>query len=147
MKRSTIRLLPMLGAALLGTVACHEPKPANETPTPSEQSSRPARAVEGPETTRRHWDYLNRIRQRDALSASIERTLLNDQNELGVVLFPSVTPDKVPAFLHQVMAEMAHEFPKEDLTLSAYAASSRPRKIGTAYLNGQTGETIYTPVQ
>jgi hypothetical protein len=43
------------------------------------------------------------------------------------------------------MTEMAQEFPKEDVTLSVYGASSPPHKIGTAHLDGQTGESIYTP--
>ena len=147
MKRLTICLLPILGVALLSMAACHKPKPATQPATPSEEQKRAARAAEAPESVRRHWSYLNRIRQADSLNSTIDRTLLNDQNELGVVLFPSVTPDKVSALLRQVMTQMAQEFPKEDVTLSAYTSSRQPRKIGTAHLNGRTGETIYTPVK
>ena len=48
--------------------------------------------------------------------------------------------------MSQVMKEMAQKFPKEDVTLSVYAAPTPPNKIGTAHLNGQTGEMKYTPM-
>jgi hypothetical protein len=147
MKRSTIVLLPLLGAALLSVVACHKPKPATEPATPSEQQKRAARVAEAPESARRHWTYLNRIRQADSLSSSIDRTLLNDQGEVGVILYSSVTPDKIPGLMRQVMTEMAQEFPKEDLTLNVYLPPSPPRKIGIAHLDGQTGEVTYTPAK
>ena len=142
---ATIRSVSLLFAASLSLLGCHEPKPAAETPTPSEQQNRSARAAEVPESTQRHWTYLNRIRQADSLNTSIDRTLLNDQNELGIVLYSNVTPDKVPALVRTVMTEMAQEFPREDLSLTVYGASSPPHKIGTAHLDGQTGETTYSP--
>jgi hypothetical protein len=143
MKRSTIRLF--LWAALLAMLSCHRPpKPATET---ADRAARAALAAEASESTRRHWAYLDRIRQADSLNSSIDRTLLSDQHELGVVLFSSVTPETVPPLMSAVMKEMAQKFPKEDVTLSVYAASTPPHKIGTAHLNGQTGETTYTPVR
>src|SRR5450755_136588 len=96
---ATIRSRSFLFAGLLCLVGCHGPKPAAETPSPSEQQNRSARAAEVTESTQRQWTYLNRIRQADSLNTSIDRTLLNDQNELGVVLYSSVTPDKVPALM------------------------------------------------
>ena len=145
MKRSTICLLPILGAALLSATACHKAKPPTEPATPSEQQKRAARIAEAPEVAREHWSYLNRIRQADSLNGSIVRTMLSDQGELGVVLFSSVARDKVPTIMRQVMQEMADGFPKEDVTLSVYVLPSPPRKIGTAQLDGQTGEVTYTP--
>jgi hypothetical protein len=145
MKRSTIFLLPLFGAALLSVTACHKPQPATEPATPSEQQKRAARAAEAPESARRHWSYLNRIRQDDSLSGLIDRTRLSDGGEVGVILFSSVTPDKIPALMRQVMAEMAQEFPREEVTLSVYAPSSPTRKIGIAHLDGQTGQMTYTP--
>ena len=145
MKRSTIFLLPLLGAVLVSVVACHKPKPATEPATPSEQQKRAARVAEAPESARRHWSYLNRIRQDDSLNSLIDRTRLSDEGEVGVILFSSVTPDKVPALMRQVMTEMAQEFPREDVTLSVYVQPSPPRKIGIAHLDGQTGEVTYTP--
>lgn len=144
MKLSTIRLLPLLAAGLF-SFGCHEPKPAVETPTPSEEQNRPERATQVSESTQRQWTYLNRIRQGDAFYTSIDRTLRNDQNEIGVVLTSRVPADQVPDLMRKVMTEMAQEFPKEDVTLAVYAASAPPNKIGTAHLDGQTGKTTYTP--
>ena len=93
------------------------------------------------------WTYLNRIRQSDTLSTSIVRTLLDDQNRLGIVLFSSVTPENVPALMRQVMTEMVKEFPRTDLTLDVYQSATPPKKLGTAKLNGQTGEVTYTPTK
>jgi len=144
MKLSTIRLLPLLFAGLF-SVGCHQPKPAAETPTPSEEQNRPERATQVSESTQRQWTYLNRIRQGDAFNTSIDRTLRNDQNELGVVLSSRVPADQAPALMRKVMTEMAQEFPREDVTLAVYAASAPLHKIGTAHLDGQTGKTTYTP--
>jgi hypothetical protein len=74
MKRSTVRLLPMLVVALLSLVACHGPKPAVETATPSEEQKRASRAAHAPESTQRQWTFLNRIRQTDSFNTSIART-------------------------------------------------------------------------
>jgi hypothetical protein len=140
MPRSTTLLL--LSVGLLAMLSCERSKPVTET---ADRAARAKRAAEAPESTRRHWAYLDRIRQADALSSSIERTFLNDQHELGVVLFSSVTPDKVAPLVSTVMKKMAQKFPKEDVTLSVYVPSTPPKQIGTAHLNGQTGQTTYTP--
>jgi hypothetical protein len=144
MKLSTIRLLPLLFAGIFG-VGCHEPKPAAETPNPSEEQNRPEGATQVSESTQRQWTYLNRIRQGDAFNTAIDRTLRNDQNELGVVLSSGVPPDQVPALMGKVMMEMAKAYPREDVTLAVYTASAPRHKIGTAHLDGQTSKTTYTP--
>ena len=140
-----MRLLPVLGAVLLSLTACQKTKPAAETAAASEQQTQAKQAVEAPESIQQQWTYLNRIRQRDALNSSIARTLLDEQNQLGVVLFLSVTPDKVPALMRTVTTEMAQEFPRQNVTLSVYESASPLRKIGTAHLDGQTGEVTYIP--
>ncbi len=145
MKRLILRLLPMLVVTWLSLVACHKPKPALEMATPTDQQKQAASAARVPESTQRHWTFLNRIRQEDSLNTSIARTLVDDQNQLGFVFYSRVAPDKVPGLVRQVMEQMAQEFPKEDITLSVYGAGSPPRKIGTAHLDGQTEESIYTP--
>ena len=145
MKRTNIRLLSILGGILLSLVACHKPQPATETATPSEQQTRAARAAEAPDSIQQQWTYLNRIRQSDALNTVIDRTLLDGQNQLGVVLFSSVTPDKVPDLMRTIMTEMAKEFPKANVSLNVFASATPPRKMGTAHLNGQTGEVTYVP--
>ena len=142
MKRSTILLLPILSAVLLSMVACHKPKAVTESAWRSEQQ---VRATKAPESVQQQWAYLNRIRQEDALNSLIDRTFLNDQNELGVVLFSSVTPDQVPAIMRKATTKMAQKFPNEDVILNVYSSATPLRKLGIAHLNGQTKETIYTP--
>jgi hypothetical protein len=122
-------------------LSCHRPLSERE-----DRALRAKRAAAAPESTREQWAYLDRIRQRDPFNSSIERTLLTDQNEAGLVLSSSVTADKVPALMSEVMKEMAQKFPHQDVTLTVFAAATPPRKIGTAHLNGQTGETTYTPL-
>ena len=124
-------------AVLFSMAACHGPKPATETATPSEQQIRAERAAKAPDSIQEKWTILNRIRQDDSLF--IGRTLLNDQNQLGLVLDSTVAPDKVEGLMRKVMTQMAREFPKEDITVSVYGSSNPPRKLGTAQLNGQTG--------
>lgn len=145
MKRPTILLLPILGIALFATVACHKQKPASETATPSEQQVRAARAAEVPESIQEKWTHLNRIRQNESLS--IERTLVNEQNQLGIVFDATVAPDKVEGLMQKVMTEMAHEFPQEDIDVTAYHSSNPPRPLGIAHVNGQSGQITFTPAQ
>ncbi|MGH8092985.1 MAG: hypothetical protein ACREIF_05880 [Chthoniobacterales bacterium] len=137
----------LLVAGLASLSACHRSNPAAESSTPSEQQVRAEHAAQAPEETQRQWNYLNRIRQSVALYTSIARTLLDDQNHIGIVLFSSVTPEKIPDLMRQVMTRMAQEFPRTDLTLDVYQSAAPPKKLGTASLNGQTGEVTYTPTK
>ena len=136
----------LLVAALSVLAACHKPEPVVESPTPSVEQERAERAAEVPASMQRHWTFLNRIRQDDAFSSFIHRTMLNEENQLGVVLFSSVKPEQVPAVMDKVMGEMAREFPHEDVTLAVYTVATPPRKIGTAHLDGQSERTTYTPL-
>jgi hypothetical protein len=52
------------------------------------------------------------------LSASfIHRTMLTEENQIGVVLFSSVKPEQASAVMNKVMTEMGQEFPHEDVTI------------------------------
>jgi hypothetical protein len=137
----------LLLAGLASLSACHRSNPAAESPTPSEQQVRAERTARTPDETQRQWNYLNRIRQSESLYTLIDRTLLDDQNHVGIVLFSSVTPEKIPDLMRQVMTKMAQEFPQTDLTLDVYQSTTPPKKLGTAKLTGQTGEVIYTPTK
>ncbi len=95
----------------------------------------------------RQADFLNRIRAADPQERTIDRALLNEQNELGLILNRSVEMDKIPALMRSILTEMAHEFPGQDLTVIAYTPSAPPRKIGTARLNAQSRDMSYTPEQ
>jgi hypothetical protein len=93
----------------------------------------------------RQADFLNRIRAADPQQTTIDRALLNEQNELGLILDRRVEMDKVPDLMRAMLKQMAGEFPGEDLTILAYAPSAPPRKIGTAHLNARTRDMTYTP--
>ena len=139
--RRSINLLLLL-AFLLAMCSCHRQLSERE-----DRALRAKREAAASEPTRQQLAYLDRIRQRDPFNASIERTLLTERSEPGVVLSKSVTADKVPALLNDVMKEIAHKFPQQDVTLIVFASGTPPRQIGTAHLNGQTGETTYTPTR
>ncbi len=115
-------------------------------PTPSAQQRERERAAQVPSAIQKRWTYLNRIRQGDAFSNAIARTMVNDRNQLGVVLYEHVAPEQVGPLLKQVLAEMAQEFPQQDMTMVAYKTGTPPHELGTAQLDGKTGEAIYTPL-
>ena len=115
----------LLVAALSVLAACHKPEPVVESPTPSVEQERAERAAEVPESMQRHWTFLNPIRQDDAFNICIHRTMLNEENQLGVVLFSSVKLEQVSAVMNKVMSEMAREFPHEDVT---HRRDSAPRR-------------------
>ncbi len=143
MQPSIVRLILFLLAGSLGATACHKPKSATESPTPSIQQKRAERAAEAPENIQQKWTLLNRIRQDDSLQ--IGRTLLNEQNQLGVVFDSSVAPDKAETRMQQVMTEMVRKFPNTDITVIAYESATPLRQLGSAHLNEQTGQVTYTP--
>jgi hypothetical protein len=97
------------------------------------------------ELKERQIAFLNRIRKADPQGSTIDRALLNEQNELGLVLDRSVEMDKIPALMKTMLTRMASEFPGEDLTVLAYAPSNPPRKIGTARLDARSRDMTYTP--
>ena len=93
----------------------------------------------------RQAEFLNRIRSADPQSRTIERALINDRNELGLILDRSVQLDDIPKLMKSMLTQMAKEFPGEDLTVIAYTPSNPPRKIGTGRLDARSREMNYTP--
>ena len=92
----------------------------------------------------RQAEFLNRIRAADPQQRTIERALLNEQNELGLVLDRSVPMEKIPELMQSMLTQMAREFPRQNLTVVAYAPSEPPKKIGTARLNAETRDMTFT---
>lgn len=136
-------LMPPLCAGLLCLAGCDAPPSANTaSPAEDNRSTQPANL---PKLKQRQMAFLNRIRQADPQNGTIDRALLNEQNELGLILDRRVEMDKIPALMRSLMTEMAREFPGQDLTVIAYAPSNPPRKIGTARLNARTRDMAYTP--
>jgi hypothetical protein len=95
----------------------------------------------------RRADFLNKIRSADPQYQTIQRALINEQNELGVVLNRGVDLDQIPRLMRSLLTEMAKAFPGEDLTVIAYTPSEPPLKIGTARLDASTREMTYTPTR
>lgn len=91
--------------------------------------------------------FLHRIREADPNEQTINRALMNDEGELGVILDKSVPMDGIPPLMKKLLTEMASDFPGEDLTVIAYTPSAPPMKLGTAKLDARTGEMSYTPVR
>lgn len=135
----------LLAPSLTFLAACGKPEPMEEAPTPSVQQIRMERAAKVPAEVQKRWTYLNRLRQDDAFSDSIARTMVNDRNQLGVVLYARVTPEQIPSLLQDILADMAQEFPQQSMTLVAYKEGKPPLEMGTAQLEGATAAVTYLP--
>lgn len=122
--------------------------PVTVSPTsPTADREPEAQLSQAPALRQRQMAFLDRIRAADPQGTTIERALLNEQNELGLILNRSVPLDKIPALMRSVMTQMAKEFPGQDLTVLAYTPSNPPHKIGTARLDARTSDVTYTPVR
>ncbi|MGI8481921.1 MAG: hypothetical protein ACR2MF_07660 [Chthoniobacterales bacterium] len=124
---------------------CDAPVSPSSSSTNNQQLPRPALPAD--DVKPRQADFLNRIRAADPEHRAIDRAMLNEQNELGLILDRTVEMDKVPDLMRGILAQMAREFPGQDLTILAYTPSNPPHKIGTARLNAQTRDMSYTPAQ
>ena len=91
--------------------------------------------------------FLNRLREADPRYATIERAVLNERNELGLILDRTVPLDSIPALMRSMLTEMAKEFPGQELNVVAYAPTQPPAKIGTAHLDARTGKMTYHPAR
>lgn len=89
---------------------------------------------------------MNRIRQSDAY-ADIDRTRVDEQNQLGVVVAANLPPERVESIVKKAMEALAQKFPDGDMTLDAYAPTTPLRKLGTAHYNAQSGQVSYTATQ
>ncbi len=145
MHLATLASISLLGGSLFlaGCDAPVSPPPV----TPSEQVTRDSPRSQPLAGRQRQMEFLNRIRRADPKGSTIERALLNEQNELGLLLNRSVPMAKIPELMRSILTQMAREFPGQDLTIIAYTPSNPPHKIGTAHLNAQTADMTYTPVR
>jgi hypothetical protein len=117
--------------------------PQRETGQSSSRSvvvSEPARRNDRDEKVR----FLNSIREADPQYQTIQRAVMNDRDELGIVLSRNVAMDDIPKLMQSLLKRMASEFPGQDLTVVAYALSDPPMKIGRARLDASTREMTYT---
>ena len=63
------------------------------------QQNRASQPIAGPEFKQRQIAFLNRIRDADPQQRVIDRAMLNDQNELGLILDRSVERNRIPELL------------------------------------------------
>ena len=126
--------------------ACEKPSApqALASPPPAEQN-RAGQPTSGLQFKQRQIAFLNRIRDADPQNRVIDRAMLNERNELGLILDRSVELSKIPDLMRTMLTQMAREFPGQDLTVIAYTPSTPPRKVGAAYLNSRTKEMNYVP--
>ena len=89
--------------------------------------------------------FLHRLRQADPRYQTIDKAVLNEQNELGVILNRQVEMEAVRPLMKTLLTQMAKAFPGQNLTVIAYAPSEPPMKIGTARLQARTRQMTYTP--
>jgi hypothetical protein len=123
-----------------GTAPQGERGRASESSPSIKQSSNPA--SESPKLK-----FLNRLREADPQHQTIERAVMNQNNELGLVLARNVSMNEIPKLIAGVLKQMAAQFPREDLTVMAYAPANPPIKIGSGHLDARTGKITYTPAQ
>jgi hypothetical protein len=137
--------ISIVGSSLLLLGACEKPSSqALASPPPAEQN-RASQPTSGLQFKQRQVAFLNRIRDADPQRQVIDRAMLNEQNELGLILDRSVELNRIPDLMRTMLTQMADEFPGQDLTVIAYTPSNPPQKVGTAYLNSRTKEMNYVP--
>jgi hypothetical protein len=125
--------------------SCDVRQPVSSTNAPPVEQNRVARPDARQDFKQQQLAFLNRIREADPQQRTIERAMLNEQNELGLILDRNVEMNRIPDLMRMMLTEMAREFPGQDLTVLAYTPSNPPRKIGTARLDGRTREMNYVP--
>ena len=135
-----IRSCTFAAVGLVSLVSCDVAPPV----TPSTPGALPPHLIER-QPTQRQVKFLNRIRAADPEHRTIQRAVINETNDLGLILNRDVPLDKIPDLMRSMLTQMAADFPGQDLTALAYAPTEPPRKIGTARLNAQTRDMTYTP--
>jgi hypothetical protein len=141
LKALTVGWLSVIGCGQPGS---DDPRGAAAPPVQRSQGNGSSSAQRG--TLReRQATFLNQIREADPSHQTIQKALINENNELGLVLSRQVEMDSVPTLLRSILTRMAEDFPGQDLTVIAYAPSNPPIKIGTAQLKAATRKMTYTP--
>jgi len=134
----------IVGGSLLFLGAC-SPRSEPSVSPPEAQQSRASQPITGPEFKQRQIAFLNRIRDADPQQRVIDRAMLNERNELGLILDRSVEMNRIPELMRTLLTQMAREFPEQDLRVIAYTPSEPPQKVGTAHLDSRTKEMNYLP--
>jgi hypothetical protein len=139
----------IVGFVLLGLASCDPGPQTPQAQAPAEnnglrpQAHEAIRPVNG--TIRaRQKAFLDRIRQSDPEFQTVQRAILNEQNELGLILNGNVNVDSVPALMKALLTQMSKEFPGQDLVIVAYGPTDPPVLIGTGRFEVRTRQMTYT---
>ena len=130
------------GFLLLGGCS---PRSEPSASAPQAEQNRAVQPAAGLEFKQRQIAFLNRIRDADSQRRVIDRAMLNERNELGLILDRTVEMNRIPDLMRSLLTQMAREFPQQDLTVIAYTPSNPPLKVGTARLDSRTNEMNYVP--
>ncbi|MEO7724103.1 MAG: hypothetical protein ABIU29_05360, partial [Chthoniobacterales bacterium] len=103
--RPTTQFFVALVVACGLVVGCDAPSTVSPT-SPTADREPEARLSPAPALRQRQMAFLDRIRTADPESKTIERALLNEQNELGLILNRSVPLDKIPPLMRSIMTQM-----------------------------------------
>lgn len=142
--------IPLLAATLLFG-GCGKTEPLRGSSMVSDRST-PAGSPLTPDEpnstllARRRAEFLNRIRTADPQKATIERAVINEKNELGIIVSRQTQLDEVPKLLKAMLVQMNQAFPGQDLNAIAYTPTNPPRTLGTAHLDVRTRDMTYQPV-
>jgi hypothetical protein len=143
-----VRLRRLVGCCSLGLVllyAVWSPQSAALVgwygPPSVQAQDRPAAS----DVRQRQVAFLHRLRQADPRSQTIEKAVLNEQNELGVIVNRQVEMEAVRLLMKTLLPHMAKAFPRQNLTAIAYAPFEPPMKIGTARLQTRTRRITSIP--
>jgi hypothetical protein len=147
MKSLPLRFGIVVLASASFLTSCDVAPPASTSAPPPNAAASARPTQDRTDLKQRQAAFLNRIRAADPQQTTIDRALLNEQNELGLILDRRVEMDKIPDLMRTMLTQMTREFPGEDLTVIAYAPSDPPRKIGTARLKARTGDMTYDAEQ
>ena len=144
------RLLSLIGLTVFLAAGCGQRSPSDRVVEDRGGSGSGGGAVAAPAGMRgseeeRRAALLNRIRASDPDKATIERAMINDRNELGLILSRKTNLDDVPKLMKAMLAQMAQDFPGQDLTVVAYTPTNPPHTIGTGRLNARTRDMTYEP--
>jgi hypothetical protein len=146
--------LPVMTAALVIVVTQVGCGGSDRTDGPSAEVDRSQAAgrelnatATGGSVEARRAALLNRIRSSDPQKATIERAVINEKNELGLILSRQTNMDDVPRLMKAMLTQMAEDFPNQDLTVIAYTPTEPPRTIGTARLDASTRDMTYHPAK
>jgi hypothetical protein len=114
------------------------------SPPPAEQN-RQGQLTSGLQFKQRQIEFLNRIRDADPQKQVIDRAMLNEQNELGLILDRSVEMNRIPDLMRTMLTQMAGEFPGQDLTVIAYTPFKSAAEGGYGLSQFPHKEMNYVP--